>query len=311
MARSATSKSPVKERAKSPAKSPAKVRSPKPPAAKGAGSATSMISAPWAISLALALAACASATLRAIVLRAVNGTGSVPLIDFFHATAVAHEYRKFAEPQGAVQRLFAVVVTALGGTTVMSFLLGQPCGWLCDNETLTAYVVAWWLMHYAPFDFFYRVLDSSASSRFVMGVLDDISWGVAITKWGMFKAIAPMHPAPAGSTVAALLSGLVAGCGGGVIQQGASLLKKEWSLCTPNAFRVGTIGFGVKATSFCVVLSYILLDPHGHLVSALPSSVTSLAGGRWPLGHDETIYVAIITMIHVATVRSTLARLMA
>lgn len=290
----ARSKSPAKERV-----SPAKKKS----ATKKAGASY----LPWAISFGIAIALCSSAAVKAVVLKAVNGMGAMPLIDLFHATAVAHEYRKFAEPQGAVQRLIAILVTALGGTTMMSFLIGQPCGWLCDNETLTAYIVAWLLMQYTPYDVVFKALDGTAASRFVMGVLDDISWGTAITKWGMFKALSAMHEAPRGSAVAALLCGLVAGCGGGIMQQCASLLKTEWRFSTPDAFRAGKIGFGVKASAACATLSYLLLDPHGHVASAVPPSMS----GVWPkLDRDGTLYVAIVVMICAATVRSTLEKLM-
>ena len=71
--------------------------------------------------------AVSSAKLKAVVLLAVNGMGDFPLIDMFHATAVAYEYKKTADgKQGTLQRLLAIVVTALGGTTAMTFLIHSP-----------------------------------------------------------------------------------------------------------------------------------------------------------------------------------------
>ena len=137
---------------------------------------------PWAAAALVLAVALRSIKLRDLVMHGVNGMGWLPLIDLFHATAVAHEYRDTAEPQPPLQRLVAITVTALGGTTMMNLLLGAPMGWLSDHFTLGAYILMWALMHHMPGDLLYRALKSSAALRFVMGVLDDISWGVAITK---------------------------------------------------------------------------------------------------------------------------------
>lgn len=296
----------------SPAPSrPKRESSSKAPAAPKA--ANSMVSSllkwahmPWAITLGIFALAVRSAWLKAIVLKAVNGMGDFPLIDAFHATAVAFEYRATAnERQGTLQRLVAIVVTALGGTTAMSFLIGQPCGWLCDNQTLTAYIVAWFALHHMPGDVIFRALDYSSGTRFAVTFLDDISWGVAITKWGMFKALDAMHEAPRPSGVAALLAGCVAGCGGGVAQQMCSLVEAEWKLKTPDAFRGSVLdvskGFGVKASACMVLLAYCLLDPH--------DNVKSFVHPGWQrMDRESVIFTAVVGMVCAATVRGEVAK---
>ena len=245
--------------------------------------------------------------------------GRFPLVDCFHACAVAHEYRKGASAkQGSLQRLFAIVITSLGGTTMMNLLNGQPMGWSCDNQTLPAYVVAWLLLHHAPGDVVFRAIESSDSTRFLVGFLDDISWGVAITKWGMFNVIHAAHPNPRGSAVAAILGGWIAGCGGGIIQQACSLLDAEWSLTTPDAL-TGPIlslksGFGVKASAFMSALAYGLLDPHGILRSlggqAVDLDADGVAVTMW-CSKPQVVFTAVVVMVSGATVRSTVKKLLA
>ena len=261
---------------------------------------------PWVITFVIFAVAVRSAALKALVLKAVNGMGDFPLVDIFHATAVAYEYKKTAdEKQGTLQRLVAIVVTALGGTTAMSFLIGQPCGWLCDNFTLPAYIGAWFLLHHVPNDLIFNALDSSRTTRFLVGFFDDVSWGVAITKWGMYKALSAMHEAPRPSGVAALLCGTIAGCGGGIVQQMCSLLRAEWKLVTPDSLQGPSLslsrGFGPKASALMAFLAYGLLDPHGNVKAVV---------GTWEaLPKEDVIFVAVVGMVCAASVRSLVAQL--
>ena len=131
---------------------------------------------PWALATALAAAAMYNSRLRQVVMHSVMSM-PFPLIDWFHATAVAYEFQNDADSsQGVLQRLAAVLITSLGGTTMMAFLLGQPCGWLCDNETIVPYIVMTCLFSYLPGGVLYRAVAASPTLRGVMGLLDDISW---------------------------------------------------------------------------------------------------------------------------------------
>ena len=270
---------------------------------------------PWALATLVAAAALSSASLRRWTLLAVYGMGRMPLIDTFHATCVAFEHRRDADSaQGALQQIVAVLITALGGTTIMNFLLGQPCGWLCDNQTIVPYVVAWLAFCHCPGDLVYRTFAASPSLRLLMGLLDDVSWGVALTKWGFFNAIGAAHESPRDSAVAAILSGTVAGCGGGLTQQAASLLRAEWALRTPDSLRAPLLsmgGFGVKASFCCVCLCYALLDPHGCVREYVPAAWLPPAGASYPLAKEDVVYTAIVVMCCAATVRATAEKALA
>ena len=88
-----------------------------------------------------------------------------------------------------------------------SHLLESRSGWLCDNQTIPVRGRVACL--HAPWT--WSGLCTSSALRVTMGVLDDISWGVALTKWGFFNAINTRGPR--GSAVAAVLGGTLAGWG--------------------------------------------------------------------------------------------------
>ena len=145
---------------------------------KGAAPPTTRLAlwAPWALAVLAGAVALSSVWLRRITLAAVYESGRLPLVDCFHATAVAFEHRRDHDPaQGGLQQLFAILITALGGTTIMNLILGQPCGWLCDNTTIVPYVAAWLAFCHAPADLVYRAFTASSALRIAMGVLDDVS----------------------------------------------------------------------------------------------------------------------------------------
>ena len=191
--------------------------------------------------------------------------------------------------------------------------LNPDSGWLCDNQTILPYVVAWLAFCHAPVDMVYRLFAASSALRVTMGVLDDISWGVALTKWGFFNAINAAHESPRGSTVAAVLGGTLAGCGGGLTQQACSLLRAEWAFRTPDSLRAPLLsmgGFGVKASFCCVSLCYALLDPHGCVRSCVPMALLP-AASSFPLSNEDVVYTAIVVMCCVSTIRATIEKAIA
>ena len=176
-------------------------------------------------------------TLKALTMSMLNDWGSFPLIDLFHGTGVAYEYRERGSPAHApLQRVFAIVITALGGTMLTGFLLGQPPSWLCYSEVIPAYCFCWFIMERLPREPLFRLIRGSALAEFTMTLLDDISWGIAITSWGQDKATSAQHEPARASMIAALLCGVVSGCGGGVIQRSFGLLSETWAFTTPLTF---------------------------------------------------------------------------
>ena len=150
------------------------------------------------------------------------------------------------------------------------FLLGQPPSWLLYSEVLPAYVLCWYMMHHLPLDPVFRLLEAPAPVgpmlRFTLSALNDLSWGVAITSWGQDKALQAEHSPAATSITAALLTGLVSGCGGGLMQQAFGFNDREWSFRTPPAFL--RVSFAIKLSASCSFAYYYAVDPHGYIAAA-------------------------------------------
>jgi uncharacterized membrane protein YeiH len=260
--------------------------------------------------------------LRTLVLSMKNDWGAFPLIDFFHGTAVAYEYRKGASPKHApLQRLVAIVLTALGGTMMTGVLLGQPPSWVLYSEVVPAYFLCWALMHCVPLDPLFRLLEAPAPLgpvlRFTLGALDDVSWGVAITSWGQDKALQAQHGPARASITAALLTGFMSGCGGGLLQQAFGFNDAEWSFRTPPA--LVRASFAIKLSAGCSLAYYYAVDPHGYIAAAavavaLPGPWHSLLPPFTPPAEQEewteTVRVGIIcAVVLLSTVRTTLLSL--
>uniref|UniRef100_A0A7S4C1P3 Uncharacterized protein n=2 Tax=Chrysotila carterae TaxID=13221 RepID=A0A7S4C1P3_CHRCT len=135
-------------------------------------------------------------------------------------------------------------------------------------------------------------------------MLDDLTWGVAITTWGMEKTIGAAHLAPRGSAVAAILCGTIAGCGGGLLCDTASLMSTEWKLKTPQALR--TVSFAPTTALCCCVLAYALRDPH-NVVS--PFMLHNAGVAFVPLQPEDVMVVAATLTCSVSTIRSTFEKL--
>ena len=250
----------------------------------------------WAAAALIAAAASQSSMLGSLLLWMRRGVAPFPLLDAIHATAVAFEYRGTADKaQSLPQRVVAVCITSLGGTSMGAIILGTPFGWAQDNWTLPAYIIAPLVMELVPGVYTFL---SIKPVYFLLTLLDDITWGAAITAWGMEHAL--RHDA---QCVLALLVGTLAGCGGGLMQATLSLLKADWKFTTPSALtKDKAYSFtGPNASAACCVLAYLLQDPHRLLAS--------LGLLLWtPLTADEVVFVSVCVMCSVASVRGALEK---
>lgn len=189
-----------------------------------------------------------------------------PIVDIFHATGVSVEYRRDGSHEHSwLQRVVAVVLTSLGGTMVTGWLLGQPVSWVAASEVVPAYVAMWCIVHYSPGDVVYRALTCHPIPRFALAFLDDISWGFAITAWGVEKGLNAQHPAAKTSMAAALFCGISSGCGGGLFQQAFGLLKAEWAFTTPASIKAPSTSSGLFVSCACACFYYAVRDQHACL----------------------------------------------
>ena len=294
-----TSRSPSKRRPAAAAERAAEGAKKAKPTSAATSSVNKSLLA-WAAAALIAAAAYQMTFLSDFIMWMRRGLNPFPLLDAIHAVAVAYEYRGLADKEQSLpQRIIAVCITSLGGTSMGAVILGTPFGWASDNWTLPMYIIAPLIMELAPGDVVYKCL-SIQPVNFLLTLLDDITWGAAITAWGMEHALS--HKA---QTVNAILVGTLAGCGGGLMQATFSLLKADWKVTTPAAFTTAkAYSFtGPNASFACCVLIYLLQDPHKLLASYGLMLWT-------PLTQDEGVFAAVCVMCSVATVRGALEKSM-
>ena len=105
-----------------------------------------------------------------------------------------------------------------GGTTLAHvFILGQAPSWVASHTAWPALALAWWLTFGCPMDLWYKHVANSKLLAYPLGVVTGISTAHAVTSWGMEKALSAHHPAAAASLLAAVLSGALSACGGGIM----------------------------------------------------------------------------------------------
>lgn len=201
-------------------------------------------------------------TVKPVVLTINSRYALFPVLDVAKAIAVASVFRRSAHSsqQSWAQQLVAILLCCLGGTTLTGILLGQPPSWVIGANTAPTYVLGYLLVNYSPGDVVWRLASIPLLFECLM-FLDGISWGTAITSWGVDKAVGAMHPQVASSTPAALLAGVLSGTGGGILNEAFSLSHKEWVFSTPPS--LASPSFGIKVALLASPLYYVLHNPHG------------------------------------------------
>ena len=149
-----------------------------------------------------------------------------------------------------------------------AFLMGEPIPWLCCNVTIPTYIIVWTLINYFPGNLISKLF-CRQPFFLIIRVLDSMSWGHAVTTWGVDKvAMSPysysyVFRIAVGSflflkkknkkrkrkekkTTEINHAGLVSGSGGGFLNETFNLRQTNWSFNTPKHYMGPS--FGVLVT---------------------------------------------------------------
>lgn len=88
-----------------------------------------------------------------------------------------------------LESLVCVFILRFGGTMTMALLLGQPPSWMLAHSAPFSLYLAWWLTFCSPGDCYWNYISNNKLIFEVVAVFDAISQGMAITSWGMDKAL--------------------------------------------------------------------------------------------------------------------------
>ena len=189
----------------------------------------------------------------------------IPVLDIVHAAAVVVAHRQIGGARSPwPQALCAVIFAALGGTLLTNMLLGQPPSWIYADFVLPTYILFFFIERYSPGDVVHQIL-VWPPLKWIIGLLDNISWATAISAWGVKKALTAGHPEARHSMVAAIVCGFLSGCGGGLIHSAFSLTSKQWRFSTPAGIATSVPAFAVRAAATLSFFYYMTTNPHAYL----------------------------------------------
>jgi len=205
-----------------------------------------------------------------------------PLIDIFHAINVARDYERNAQPQPFLQRFIAYFLTATGGGMLSSILLGQPAGFFFSDRVLCWYLLVG-LLAFTPLTRrLFRCLTELPLLATFISMMDDVSWVTSVVG-GMNKALQPMHAsatAVKNSVAAAIVCGILQGCGGGFIRSTFNMNDRIWHVATPK--QLTGYHFVFYFTSLMSIMLYVFVNPHSLLtLPAKRGPPLSMGEARW------------------------------
>mmetsp|Transcript_44017 Transcript_44017/g.88954 ORF Transcript_44017/g.88954 Transcript_44017/m.88954 type:complete len:287 (+) Transcript_44017:3-863(+) len=135
--------------------------------------------------------------------------------------------------------ILRLLCLSFGGGTVVPIVLGMRPFPFANDAAITLTLVAWWICHYSPGDFFYRSFKASTAVRCVFVFLFEVMRCNVIIKWlsnahtvipaGQYYAIPIWGP---------ILSGALAGCFGGFLHGGFSMVESAVPWLAQSSFYV-------------------------------------------------------------------------
>jgi hypothetical protein len=204
----------------------------------------------------------------ALILPQLSFLPSISLLDFVGTTFVCKKYRETARGDKSwFEMMLACVLMQFGGTLIISLILGQPPSWLLSRSALPAFFLAWWLSFYSPDDIFWNTVSKNNFLLFLLGFLNFISSGHAVTSWGMDKCFFNVFHLNGDTYSRAywlcILCGTVAACGGGILAEVFNFFSSSKSFTLRHKSSFLEIGkYGVSQTlnrSFWLALIYYIL----------------------------------------------------
>ena len=168
-----------------------------------------------------------------------------------------------------LQVAISCLIGTFGGTTVAMISLGQHPGWMGDLGSPVAFAMGFWMIFLCPGDVFYKMITRNRNVELLLGYINTLSCGHAITSWGQDQAVfKALHLKSGGSPIGmsgplAIWCGTIAGCGGGIVANALSASGKtpEWIFGTPVVLKGPSITVKTAFLSSCIY--YLIRNPHG------------------------------------------------
>lgn len=229
------------------------------------------------------------------------------LLHFVACLLVCKLYRsKNRHERYWLESLICVFLLRFGGTFLMAIMLGQPPSWMLVHSTPLSLFLAWWLTFCSPGDFYWKYLADNKLLFEVVSVVDAISQGLAITSWGMDKALfGGFHNNSAiisNALVLNVICGVVSSNGGGILADVLGFYEKNSFTLTrsPAFLSTGAEGdISRKKLTKCFLLAClyfsIIKSPSVHDLPWFPNE----ASERKLFGHMVVCILQILDLVQL------------
>ena len=189
------------------------------------------------------------------------------LLDFIGSLFACKIYRMNSHGEKSWFEIFmACILMQFGGTFIIAIILGQPPSWIVSRSAIPGFLLAWWMTFFSPDDFFWKNISSNEFIMFLLGIVNSLSAGHAITSWGMDKVYwnsfhNNVTDLPK-SYFLCILCGTLAACGGGILAETLNFFSHSRSFTLRHKSKFFEIGnYNVSATlnrSFWLAVVYYL-----------------------------------------------------
>eukprot|EP01114_Cavostelium_apophysatum_P007806 TRINITY_DN1998_c0_g1_i1.p1 TRINITY_DN1998_c0_g1~~TRINITY_DN1998_c0_g1_i1.p1 ORF type:complete len:344 (+),score=55.02 TRINITY_DN1998_c0_g1_i1:56-1087(+) len=197
-----------------------------------------------------------------LFLHAAFGNGFIYFV--CHSILAAAARRNLFRRQYWVFSLIFNFLTTVGGSTVSAYMLLQIPGWMQDNISLPMVIVVWYLVHFSPFDLFYKLANTAPfSTVFMIG--QKISTVRAVIA-GIEMAVAVVPDSVPTALVIGTLSGFGGVLLGNVVTKSIDDPAYSTELSKPT--------WNIKSAFFLALTYYVARDPRNFFWGPLCSEET-------------------------------------
>jgi len=215
---------------------------------------------PYAHQLSTPLALSTSFIDWSLALEAWPLTHGVPVLDIFYSIFAARNCRLQTRTLGIdiVQLYVSYILSTLGGSLLVAYLLAQPPGWLSMDIPFLVYTTSFFLFQLPVISDIMLFITSIPPIPLIIQIFVDITWTTSITSYGFDAALRSPRDVK-NSSIGPWIVGIASGIGGLAFNQTFGLYQKRWSFQNPIILSNNIV---LRMVVLSTTVYYIMLNPH-------------------------------------------------
>ena len=114
----------------------------------------------------------------------------IPLLDIFFGVFAARNYKLYSDRNiNLLQAYISYIISTLGGSMCVSYLLSQPVGWLQIDIPFLVYTATFLLFHIPLINNISLFITNNFIVQLIIQVFVDITWMTSITSYSFDNAL--------------------------------------------------------------------------------------------------------------------------